>query len=98
MLSLFESSDKPPSILCACDTNVAVDNMLENLTDIGVRALRVGQTVKIREDLRNLSLDYATQNHKFGKILSQIRFDLSQCVKNGGKGIKYKNHLNIRNY
>lgn len=86
LLDNFQRQKKKFSILCACDTNVAVDNMLENLTEVGVKALRVGQTVKIREDLRNLSLDFAIQNHPLGKTVSQLKFELDQLLKKGGRG------------
>ncbi len=45
-------------IICLLDTNVAVDNILCGLYDIGVKnVLRIGKPVKIREELRDLSLE-----------------------------------------
>jgi len=53
---------KVPILACA-QSNVAVDNLLEGLVDAGVRAVRTGQPVKVRESLRDATLDARLINH-----------------------------------
>ncbi len=50
-------------ILACAESNVAVDNLLEGLLGIGVRALRIGKPVKVREELRNATLDSRCAEH-----------------------------------
>ncbi|KAG2481971.1 hypothetical protein HYH03_019078 [Edaphochlamys debaryana] len=53
----------PHPILACAQSNVAVDNMLEGLVDVGVRAVRTGQPVKVRESLRDATLDARILDH-----------------------------------
>lgn len=46
------------TILCAADTNVAVDNLLEGLSKAGISCLRLGRSVKIREEFLDRSIDH----------------------------------------
>ena len=50
-------------ILATAESNVAVDNLLEGLLDLGVKALRVGRPVKVREALRSATLDAVLEHH-----------------------------------
>ncbi|KAL6067649.1 AAA domain-containing protein, partial [Balamuthia mandrillaris] len=60
-------------VLCTADTNVAVDNLLQGLSDFGIRALRVGRPVKVREELRGLSLDAQILAHPRTAELTKLR-------------------------
>ena len=45
------------------DSNVAVDKLLEGLLSRGVRAVRLGQPVKVREKLRQATMDAPMEIH-----------------------------------
>ena len=50
-------------ILACAESNVAVDNLLEGLLDLGVNAIRFGRPVKVREHLREATLDAQVAVH-----------------------------------
>ncbi|MDP6662097.1 MAG: AAA domain-containing protein [Candidatus Thalassarchaeaceae archaeon] len=55
--------------LAVADSNVAVDNLLEGLLALDVRAVRLGQPVKVREDLREATMDAEMERHPLRKDL-----------------------------
>ncbi len=57
------------TILAVADSNVAVDNLLEGLLQLGVRAVRLGQPVKVREGLREATMDAHMEKHPLRKDL-----------------------------
>ena len=50
-------------ILAVADSNVAVDNLLEGLLQLGVKAIRLGQPVKVRESLRESTMAAQMEEH-----------------------------------
>tara|TARA_B100001750_G_scaffold231987_1_gene230668 strand:- start:1132 stop:3150 length:2019 start_codon:yes stop_codon:yes gene_type:complete len=50
-------------ILAVADSNVAVDNLLEGLLERGVKAIRLGQPVKVRESLRVATMAAQMSEH-----------------------------------
>ena len=49
-------------VLACASTNIAVDNIVEGLLDLGVKVVRVGRPIKIREELRHVCLDVQVQS------------------------------------
>ena len=50
-------------VLAVADSNVAVDNLLEGLLEQGVKAIRLGQPVKVREALRDATMAAQMEEH-----------------------------------
>ncbi len=78
------------TILAVADSNVAVDNLLEGLLDLGVRAVRLGQPVKVRENLRDATMDAQMEKHELNReLVEEIERNekLSRRIKGmrGGK-------------
>ena len=78
------------TILAVADSNVAVDNLLEGLLELGVRAVRLGQPVKVRENLREATMDAQMEIHELNReLVKEIERNekLSRRIKGmrGGK-------------
>ena len=68
-------------ILATAESNVAVDNLLEGLLDLGVKALRIGRPVKVREALRSATLDAVLEHHPKQEELSFLQDELRKFRK-----------------
>ncbi len=62
LLKAIIEMGRGPILACA-ESNVAVDNLLEGLINIGVKAVRFGKPVKVRESLREVTLDALSAKH-----------------------------------
>lgn len=60
-------------ILACAESNVAVDNLLEGLLDLNVKAIRFGRPVKVRENLREATLDAQVSSHPKQDEIAFIR-------------------------
>ena len=59
-------------VLAVADSNVAVDNLLEGLLDQGVKAIRIGQPVKVRESLRDATMAAQMAEHHLREDVDTI--------------------------
>jgi len=78
------------TVLAVADSNVAVDNLLEGLLGRNVRAVRLGQPVKVRESLREATMDAKMESHELNRdLIEEIERNekLSRKIKGmrGGK-------------
>ena len=58
--------DKPPpggQILAVASSNTAVDQLMEGLHRFGLKVIRIGDPVRVRPELRALSLESAIASH-----------------------------------
>jgi regulator of nonsense transcripts 1 len=83
-------------ILAVADSNVAVDNLLEGLLEQGVRAIRLGQPVKVRESLREATMAAQMAEHHLREdvdILLKLNEDLTRripSIKGKEKGLAHR--------
>ena len=83
-------------ILATAESNVAVDNLLEGLLNLGVRAVRIGRPVKVREALRTATLDAQLEEHPKQDEIAIIRDELDEVhralpkLKGREKGLAHR--------
>ena len=75
LLKAITEMGRGPILACA-ESNVAVDNLLEGLLDIGVKAVRLGRPVKVRENLRDATLDAISSRHPKQDEIEFIREEM----------------------
>ena len=83
LLKALTEMGRGPILACA-ESNVAVDNLLEGLLNIGVKAVRFGRPVKVRESLREATLDALSAKHPKQDEIAFIQEEMD--------GIKSKLH------
>ncbi|MDP6869837.1 MAG: AAA domain-containing protein [Candidatus Poseidoniaceae archaeon] len=72
LLKTLVESGRGPILACA-ESNVAVDNLLEGLLELGVNAVRFGRPIKVRESLRDATMDAIVSSHSKQDEISFIR-------------------------
>ncbi|HII42267.1 TPA: AAA family ATPase [Candidatus Thalassarchaeaceae archaeon] len=77
------------TILAVADSNVAVDNLLEGLLARGVRSVRLGQPVKVREKLRQATMDAQMEIHPLKRDL-ETQLELNEKLNRRISSMKGK--------
>lgn len=83
-------------ILAVADSNVAVDNLLEGLLERGVKAIRIGQPVKVREHLREATMAAQMEEHHLREdveVMLRLNEDLMRRIpslKGKDKGLAHR--------
>jgi superfamily I DNA and/or RNA helicase len=105
LLSALIEMGRGPILACA-ESNVAVDNLLEGLLDLDVKAIRLGRPVKVRESLREATLDAQVSSHPKQDEIAFIREETEGMrsklhdLKGKDKGLAHrdinKNYREIR--
>ncbi|MBR80137.1 MAG: hypothetical protein CMA88_05100 [Euryarchaeota archaeon] len=75
------------TVLAVADSNVAVDNLLEGLLGRGVEAVRLGQPVKVREGLRDATMDAKMERHPLRRDLVE-NIELNEKLARKIKGMR----------
>eukprot|EP00927_Polykrikos_kofoidii_P049221 TRINITY_DN43315_c0_g1_i1.p1 TRINITY_DN43315_c0_g1~~TRINITY_DN43315_c0_g1_i1.p1 ORF type:complete len:731 (-),score=122.19 TRINITY_DN43315_c0_g1_i1:517-2709(-) len=85
-------------VLVAADSNVAVDQLLEGLLKLGVKALRIGFPSKVTEELREHTLLAKSESHPLAVKAEETREQLTKVkddlyggrLKGKGKGLAHR--------
>jgi len=75
------------TVLAVADSNVAVDNLLEGLLSKNIRTVRLGQPVKVREGLRDSTMDALMESHPLRRDLLE-NLELNEKLARRIKGMR----------
>lgn len=64
------------SLLACADSNAAVDQLLDGLLGLGVKAVRIGQPARVSEQLRQATVQAQLQRHPLNELVSTLRQEL----------------------
>jgi hypothetical protein len=76
----------PHPILVCAHTNVAVDNLLAPLREQGVKAIRCGSRDRVREDLKQWTMETMVEGHPLFPEVDALRTDLEATQRRIGAG------------
>jgi len=94
-------------VLITADSNAAVDNLIRNLADLGLDPLRIGNPIRVNNDLKHYTLDYKTFNHVLYEEVRNLQLQIEEVKEIQAelerpnmkltKGIPYDQLLNLAN-
>ncbi|BEP28760.1 IGHMBP2 family helicase [Helicovermis profundi] len=92
-------------ILISADSNAAVDNLIRKLTELKIDVLRIGNPIRVNNDLKAYTLDYKILKHvkykeitEFEKEIEKYKSKQGRCVRPNAKttrGIPYDKLLEL---
>lgn len=71
----------PQPILVSAYTNTACDNLAEGMSKRGLKVLRYGSRSRIREDLKELTLEWYLDQHRHKWTLSRLKSEIYRLSK-----------------
>ncbi|RKP21246.1 P-loop containing nucleoside triphosphate hydrolase protein [Rozella allomycis CSF55] len=77
--------EKPLRILVTAPSNIAVDNIVERLSNAGVDCLRIGHPARILESIFKTSLDYKIKYSNESLIVKDIRKEIDDLLASVSK-------------
>jgi len=70
---IHQAVNQGDTVLATADSNIAVDNLLEKLVDVGVKTVRVGHPARVTPFLREHTLDSMIENNERFSEVQQLR-------------------------
>ncbi|GHJ88617.1 hypothetical protein NliqN6_5019 [Naganishia liquefaciens] len=83
----------PYPILVSAYTNTACDNLAEGMHKRGLKVLRYGSQSRIREDLKEMTLDWYLEQHPRKRYLDRLKAEIYKMVKDDPKRDVLRRHL-----
>ncbi|KAM6461611.1 DNA-binding protein SMUBP-2 isoform 2-T2 [Liasis olivaceus] len=76
---ILQAVEQGLKVLCCAPSNIAVDNLVERLSDHKVRILRLGRPARLLESVQHHSLDAVLLRGDNAQIVADIRKDIDQA-------------------
>ncbi len=85
--SILQHAGEDKKVLVTADSNTAVDNILEKLSDFDVNVVRVGNPARIDEKLMEHSLDFLVQKEQFFKDAKGLWAEIETIKRNNSDAV-----------
>lgn len=94
---VFQVVQSGQRVLACAPSNTAVDNLLEKLIGLNLKAVRVGHPARVFELLREHTLDEIVENDPSTRVILEMRREIQQLVRDGQRYSRGKNWRKYRN-
>ncbi len=87
---ICQSIARREKVLVCSGSNLGVDNLLERLTNAGVRTLRLGHPARVLPALRQRTLDYLVEQSPEVEVAAALRRNASELFRQAAKRTRAK--------
>ncbi len=88
--------ERDEQVLACAPSNTAVDNLLERLVALGIRAVRLGHPARVSASLRDHSLDALAANHPNMRVVRDLMRQAETMVRKASKYTRAKPARGVR--
>ncbi|XP_026562472.1 DNA-binding protein SMUBP-2 [Pseudonaja textilis] len=82
---ILQAVEQGLKVLCCAPSNIAVDNLVERLSNRNLRILRLGRPARLLESIQHHSLDAVLLRGDNAQIVADIRKDIDQAFMKARK-------------
>lgn len=82
---IFQELENQKRVLACAPSNTAVDNLLEKLIALNIRAIRVGHPARVFAELRDHTLDEIVDRDPHTQIILEMRREVQELVREAQK-------------
>lgn len=80
---IFQAVKDGQRVLACAPSNTGVDNLLEKMVRLGLKAVRVGHPARVFPELRDFTLDELVDRDPHTQVIHEMRREVQQLVRDG---------------
>ena len=82
---IYQETKRGNRILACAPSNSGVDNLLQKIARLGIKAVRVGHPARVFPELREFTLDELVDRDPSTRVVLEMRREIQQLVRDGQK-------------
>lgn len=80
---IYQSVRRGQRVLACAPSNTGVDNLLEKIIPLGLKAVRVGHPARVFPELRDFTLDELVDRDPHTQLIHDMRREVQQLIRDG---------------